>query len=93
MPADSISITNNSHETDILLFFFTPLAISAKHGKHNIYPESVSPVTLAKIFDWSRLTRIIFLSIMSVIGSVGNIFMISSMMIEDHLRRAGNSNE
>lgn len=80
-------IVNNSHERDTLSFIITPLAVISKHGKHHLLPESVSPVTLSS--EWSRLVRIIFLTLLSVIGSVGNIFMISSVMVEDHLKKAG----
>lgn len=80
-------VDSNSHESDTLSFIIAPLAVTLKHGKHHIHPESVSPVTLST--EWSRLVRLIFLTIMSVIGSVGNIFMISSVMIEDHLKKAG----
>lgn len=78
-------LANDSTETDTLSFFITPLAVISRHAKQ--IPTSVSPVTLSS--EWSRLTRLIFLTILSVIGSVGNIFMISSMMIEDHLKKAG----
>lgn len=78
---------NNSHESDTFSLFIAPLAVALKHGKHNLHPESVSPVTLST--EWSRLARLIFLTIMSVIGSVGSIFMISSIMIEDQLKKAG----
>jgi hypothetical protein len=66
----------------------TPITLAAKY-KHNnnLHTESVSPVTLST--EWTRLTRLIFLTLLSVIGSVGNIFMISSVMIEDHLKKAG----
>ena len=80
-------IVNDSHETDTLSFIITPLAVVSKHGKNHLHPESISPVTLSS--ETSRLVRIIFLTIFSVIGSVGNIFMISSVMIEDHLKKAG----
>lgn len=78
---------NDSHEVDTLSLIITPLAVISKHNKHSIHPENVSPVTLSS--EWSRLARLIFLTIVSVIGSVGNIFMISSVMIEDHLKKAG----
>lgn len=81
-----IDTVNNSHESDTLSFIIAPLAVISKHGKQNILPD-VSPVTLSS--EWSRLARLIFLTILSVIGSVGNIFMISSVMIEDHLKKAG----
>lgn len=70
----------------------TPLALMSKHGggtsggssKHQ---EDVSPVTLST--EWPRLARLLLLASLSVIGSVGNVFMISSVMIEDHLKKAG----
>lgn len=46
-----------------------------------------SPVTLSP--EWSRLSRLLLLSALSIIGSVGNIFMISSVIIEDYLNKAG----
>ena len=49
--------------------------------------ESVSPVTLSS--DWSRLARLIFLASLAAVGSVGNVFMISAVMIEDYLRKRG----
>lgn len=79
---------NNSHESDTLSFIIAPLAAMSRHPKHHgVHPELVSPVTLSS--EWSRLARLISLTILSVIGSVGNIFMISSVMIEDHLKKAG----
>lgn len=82
-----VDMVNGSHETDTLSFIITPLAVVSKSGKHHIHPETVSPVILSS--ETSRLVRIIFLTIFSVIGSVGNIFMISSVMVEDHLKKAG----
>jgi hypothetical protein len=80
---------NNSHDRDTMSLIITPLALALKHSKHHhAHLDSVSPVTMSS--EWSRLTRLIFLTIISVIGSVGNIFMISSVMIEDHLKKAGN---
>jgi hypothetical protein len=70
---------NSSGIDDTLMI--EPLSL-ARQAKHN-----VSPVLLST--EWPRLTRILFLTIMSVIGSVGNIFMISSVMIEDQLKKAG----
>lgn len=49
--------------------------------------ESVSPVTLSS--DWSRVARLLLLASLAVIGSVGNVFMISAVMIEDHLKKRG----
>uniref|UniRef100_A0A182SX34 G-protein coupled receptors family 1 profile domain-containing protein n=1 Tax=Anopheles maculatus TaxID=74869 RepID=A0A182SX34_9DIPT len=46
----------------------------------------VSPVTLST--EWPRLARLLLLACLSVVGSIGNVFMISSVMIEDHLKKA-----
>lgn len=80
---------NNSHadRDSTMSLIITPITLAAKYKQHHAHTESVSPVTLST--EWSRLTRLIFLTIISVIGSVGNIFMISSVMIEDHLKKAG----
>ncbi|EEB18073.1 G-protein coupled octopamine receptor, putative [Pediculus humanus corporis] len=51
--------------------------------------ESISPVTLNS--DWSRVAKLLLLTALSVTGSVGNVFMISSVMIEDNLKKRGNS--
>jgi hypothetical protein len=37
-----------------------------------------------------RLSRIITLTLLSIIGSCGNIFLISSICIEENLKKAGN---
>lgn len=47
----------------------------------------VSPVTLSS--DWSRVARLLLLASLAVVGSVGNVFMISAVMVEDHLRKLG----
>lgn len=49
--------------------------------------ESVSPVTLSA--DWSRVARLLLLASLSTVGSVGNVFMISAVMIDDYLRKRG----
>lgn len=49
--------------------------------------KDFSPVTLAT--DWPRMARLLVLACLSIIGSIGNVFMISSVMIEDHLKKAG----
>ena len=87
-PLDSNEINNSQDERETTLSsIITPLAMAVKHY-HSAHPEKVAAVTLST--EWTRLTRLIFLTILSVIGSVGNIFMISSVMIEDHLKKAGN---
>ena len=88
-PLDMLTNNNNlSNSDDTMSLLITPLALASKHNKHHPHLENVSPVTLSS--EWSRLARLIFLTILSVVGSVGNIFMISSVMIEDHLKKAGN---
>ncbi|XP_043285808.1 melatonin receptor type 1B-A-like isoform X2 [Venturia canescens] len=49
----------------------------------------VSPVTLSS--DWSRVARLLLLASLAVVGSVGNVFMISAVMVEDHLKKRGNA--
>ncbi|XP_058809062.1 melatonin receptor type 1A-like [Phymastichus coffea] len=50
---------------------------------------NISPVTLSS--DWSRVVRLLLLASLAVIGSVGNVFMISAIMVEDHLKKKGNA--
>lgn len=50
---------------------------------------NISPVTLSS--DWSRVVRLLMLASLAVIGSVGNVFMISAIMVEDHLKKRGES--
>ena len=49
--------------------------------------EGVSPVTLSS--DWSRVVRLLLIASLAVIGSLGNVYMISAVMIEDHLKKRG----
>ncbi|XP_017300951.1 melatonin receptor type 1B-like [Diaphorina citri] len=51
--------------------------------------DTVDPSTLP--YDWNRVARLLITTGLSVLGSVGNGYMISSVMIEDHLRRRGNT--
>ncbi|XP_046679368.1 melatonin receptor type 1B-B-like [Homalodisca vitripennis] len=51
--------------------------------------SGVSPVTLSE--DWSRVARLLVIVCLAVIGSVGNVYMISAIMIEDHLKKRGNT--
>jgi hypothetical protein len=84
---DEMNSTFPSSDHDDLadsFLFFTPLPLTSKH--HKVH-EDVSPVTLST--EWPRLARLLLLSSLAVIGSVGNVFMISSVMIEDHLKKAG----
>ena len=47
----------------------------------------VSPVTLSE--EWSRVARLLLFASLAVVGSVGNVFMISAVMVEDHLKKRG----
>lgn len=47
----------------------------------------VSPVTLSSA--WSRVARLLLLASLAVGGSVGNIFMISAVVVEDQLNKRG----
>lgn len=78
--ASSISKSNDDN-----FYAITSLSLTSKTKKY--YDDNVSPVTLSP--EWSRMARLLFISFLAVIGSVGNIFMISSVMIEDHLKKAG----
>ncbi|XP_059612606.1 melatonin receptor type 1B-A-like [Phlebotomus argentipes] len=77
-------VTPSGEETLI-----TSLALFSKHAITKAPNTEVSPVTLSP--EWSRVARLLLLSCLSVVGSVGNIFLISSIMIEDHLKKAGNA--
>lgn len=57
----------------------------SKSNKPHI--KDFSPVTLST--EWPSMARLLVLACLSVIGSIGNVFMISSVMIEDHLKKAG----
>ncbi|KAK9499714.1 hypothetical protein O3M35_002708 [Rhynocoris fuscipes] len=50
--------------------------------------DDISPVTLSS--DWSRVARLLLVASLAVIGSLGNVYMISAVMIEDHLKKRGN---
>lgn len=50
----------------------------------------ISPVTLSSA--WSRVARLLLLASMAVGGSVGNVFMISAVVVEDQLKKRGKQN-
>lgn len=72
-------VTSMSHRT------LHSLNKASSSTKHHI--KDFSPVTLST--EWSKMARLLVLACLSVIGSIGNVFMISSVMIEDHLKKAG----
>lgn len=47
----------------------------------------VSPVTLSSA--WSRVARLLLLASLAVGGSVGNVFMISAVVVEEQLNKRG----
>ncbi|XP_015598341.1 melatonin receptor type 1B-A [Cephus cinctus] len=49
----------------------------------------ISPVTLSA--DWSRVARVLLFTSLAAVGSVGNVFMISAVMVEDQLKKRGNA--
>ncbi|KAI4491944.1 hypothetical protein M0804_003336 [Polistes exclamans] len=49
----------------------------------------VSPVTLSPA--WSRVARLLLLASLAVGGSVGNVFMISAIVVEEQLKKRGNA--
>ncbi|KAK1118968.1 hypothetical protein K0M31_013738 [Melipona bicolor] len=51
--------------------------------------HDISPVTLSSA--WSRMARLLLLASMAVGGSVGNVFMISAVVVEDQLKKRGNA--
>lgn len=76
-PSTTTHITSLSHR----------LALYKATMGHKLQNRDFSPVTLAP--EWSSMARLLILSGLSVLGSIGNVFMISSVMIEDHLKKAG----
>ena len=50
----------------------------------------ISPVTLSSA--WSRVARLLLLASMADGGSVGNVFMISAVVVEDQLKKRGKQN-
>lgn len=72
-------VTSMSHRT------LHSLNKASSSNKHHI--KDFSPVTLST--EWSSMARLLVLACLAVVGSIGNVFMISSVMIEDHLKKAG----
>ncbi|XP_033221848.1 adenosine receptor A1-like [Belonocnema kinseyi] len=86
------------NETTVISIFDTSLAeiVTVNSGMSLDKSRSafdndpgVSPVTLSE--DWSRVARLLLLASLAVVGSVGNVFMISAIMVEDHLKKRGNA--
>lgn len=74
--------------TETAVSFLQATSLMLTNNKSpNKFGGDVSPVTLSS--EWSRMARLLLISCLSVVGSIGNVFMISSVMIEDHLKKAG----
>ncbi|KAJ1523704.1 hypothetical protein ONE63_001538 [Megalurothrips usitatus] len=65
-----------------------PLLTNVAYGAAGV-EEDVSPVTLDA--GWSKVARLLVLAALAVVGSIGNVFLISSILIEDYLKQRGNA--
>ncbi|KFB48769.1 alpha-1A adrenergic receptor-like protein [Anopheles sinensis] len=65
----------------------TPYAVTDE-PEHFLGPGPAGS-SQSNLWFWPRLARLLLLAGLSVVGSIGNVFMISSVMIEDHLKKAG----
>lgn len=86
----SISTTTTTLTMPFLVTSMSHRTLHSMHkasGSHRQHIKDFSPVTLST--EWSSMARLLVLACLSVIGSIGNVFMISSVMIEDHLKKAG----
>lgn len=84
--APSASDGDTDESTIAALVAAGALALSSATTKMPRF-DDVRPVTLSA--EWSRMARLLMFSCLSVVGSIGNVFMVSSVMIEDHLKKAG----
>lgn len=82
--SSNVFIDDDTSNDDVVL---TAMALAATTTKMPHF-DDVRPVTLSS--QWSRMARLLLISSLSVVGSIGNVFMVSSVMIEDHLKKAGN---
>lgn len=78
------SVFNNDTSTAIVE---TVMSTTSVNDGPLMDSDAVSPVTLS--MEWSRVARLLIMIGLSVIGSIGNVYMISSVMIEDHLNKRG----
>ncbi|KAG8297586.1 hypothetical protein J6590_031628 [Homalodisca vitripennis] len=49
--------------------------------------DEMSPVTLGP--EGSKVARLLLVVSLATIGSVGNVYMISAVIVEDHLKKTG----
>ncbi|XP_053676521.1 melatonin receptor type 1B-A-like [Anopheles nili] len=85
----SLALSSRSQQHQQPLHHTTAPGAGSEGGSGGSRAGEVSPVTLST--EWPRLARLLLLACLSVVGSIGNVFMISSVMIEDHLKKAGNA--
>lgn len=75
--------------TNILVTTIGPGSVISKITAVTDGDLDVSPVTLSSA--WSRVGRLLLLASLAVGGSVGNVFMISAVVVEDQLKKRGTS--
>lgn len=63
------------------------IGLESKEITGNMTSDDISPVTLSSA--WSRVARLLLLASLAVGGSVGNVFMISAVVVEDQLNKRG----
>lgn len=83
---DDFNVTSAFNETSTAIVETVMSTTIANHGPL-VDSDAVSPVTLS--MEWSRVARLLIMIGLSVVGSIGNVYMISSVMIEDHLNKRG----
>jgi len=86
MIEDMTNVTNAINETTTAIVESVMSTTMINDGPL-VDSDAVSPVTLS--MEWSRVARLLIMIGLSVIGSIGNVYMISSVMIEDHLNKRG----
>lgn len=77
----------NGTSTTVAAIVESVMSTTIANDRPLVDSDAVSPVTLS--VEWSRVARLLIMIGLSVIGSIGNVYMISSVMIEDHLNKRG----
>lgn len=83
---DDFNVTSAYNETSTTIVE-TVMSTTIINDGPLVDSDAVSPVTLS--MEWSRVARLLIMIGLSVVGSIGNVYMISSVMIEDHLNKRG----
>lgn len=78
---------DSSNMTDVFINETSVMSTTSMNDGPLADSDAVSPVTLST--EWSRVARLLIMIGLSVVGSIGNVYMISSVMIEDHLNKRG----